>query len=114
MNYFTKLALYPIFVILNLYPGLIAADLNAGKEKAEGVCAGCHGNDGVNGIMPSYPIIAGQHEDYLLQALTDYKSGSRKNAVMAGIASTLTKEDIINLSAYFSQLPGPLYLKKRQ
>lgn len=92
----------------------LAVDIKSGKEKAEGVCAGCHGKDGITAILPSYPILAGQHEDYLAQALYDYRSGARKNAVMSGIASTLTNEDIVNISAYFATMPSPLHLKVRQ
>ena len=104
-----------ILLISGLFSNFaFALDLNAGKEKAEGVCAGCHGKDGITAILPSYPILAGQHQDYLSQALHDYKSGARKNAVMSGIASTLTNEDITNISAYFSTMPSPLHLKIRQ
>ena len=90
------------------------ADPIKGKQVAGGVCAGCHGKDGITAILPSYPILAGQHQDYLSQALHDYRSGARQNAVMSGIASTLTNEDITNISAYFSTMPSPLHLKIRQ
>jgi cytochrome c553 len=114
MNSYLKLIGFVFFTSLFIVNPASGADLDAGKEKAEGVCAGCHGKDGVTAILPSYPIIAGQHQDYLTQALHDYKSGARNNAVMSGIASTLSNEDIINISAYFSTMPSPLYLKKRQ
>jgi cytochrome c553 len=48
-----------------------------------------------------------------LRALTDYKSGARKNAIMAGMAAPLTKEDIANLAAYYASLPGPMKIIKR-
>ena len=84
-----------------------AADIAAGKDKAV-VCQACHGADG-NGIGdPQYPNIAGQYADYLAKALHDYKSGARKNAIMAGFATTLSDEDIANLSAYFASQTGPL------
>ena len=108
-------SIYFIMFLLGSFSNYASAvDLVAGKEKAEGVCAGCHGKDGITAILPTYPILAGQHEDYLSQALHDYKSGARQNAVMSGIASTLTNEDITNISAYFSTMPGPLHLKVRQ
>lgn len=80
-----------------------ASDPVAGKAKAEQVCATCHGLDGV-GIDDTYPVLSGQYADYLEKALKDYRSGARKNAIMAGFAATLTDEDIANVSAYYSQL----------
>ena len=85
-----------------------AADLAKGAEKAEQVCAACHGKDGKTPIDPSYPILAGQHADFLAQAMRDYKSGARKNAVMSAQASLLSSDDIENLSAYYASLPSDL------
>jgi cytochrome c553 len=65
------------------------------------VCASCHGPDGV-GILPDYPTLAGQHRDYLEQALHAYRKGTRKNAIMNGFAATLKDEDIKALAAWFS------------
>jgi cytochrome c553 len=74
--------------------------------KAGQTCVACHGIDGV-GIMPEYPNLAGQHADYIEQALKAYRSGQRKNPVMAGMAGPLTDEDIKALAAYYSaQRPG--------
>ena len=69
---------------------------------AAAVCVTCHGNDGM-GISPDYPILAGQHQDYLEQALRDYKAGKRKNAVMAGIIGGVEEKDIPALAKYFAQ-----------
>ncbi len=91
-----------------------ALTIKEAEEKANQVCAACHGKDGVNGVLPSYPIIAGQYSDYLNQALMDYKSGARKNAVMGGIAATLTKEEMVGLARYFASLPTPLNDKNRK
>ncbi|HWJ04792.1 MAG TPA: c-type cytochrome [Steroidobacteraceae bacterium] len=74
--------------------------------KAGQTCVACHGNDGV-GILPEYPNLAGQHEDYLANSLRAYKSGVRKNAIMAGMAAPLTEQDIRELAKYYSaQRPG--------
>ncbi len=81
-----------------------AADAEQGKAKAQQVCVACHGMDGV-GIDETYPILAGQYADYLERALMDYRSGARKNAIMAGFAATLTDQDIANLALYYSTLP---------
>ena len=68
-------------------------------------CKSCHGADG-NSQLPDYPKLAGQHRDYLEKALRDYKSGARKNPIMAGFAAALTKDDIANLAAWFSAQPA--------
>ena len=69
--------------------------------KAAQTCVACHGIDGV-GILPEYPNLAGQYEDYLRHALKAYRSGQRKNAVMAGMAAPLTDADIKELARYYS------------
>jgi cytochrome c553 len=74
--------------------------------KASHTCVACHGNDGI-GILPEYPSLSGQHADYLEEALRAYRSGQRRNAVMAGMASALTDEDIEDLARYYAaQKPG--------
>ena len=90
-----------------------AGNIALGKVKADQACAACHGADGVKSIDGSYPILAGQYEDFLVRALSDYKSGARKNAIMAGMAAPLSKEDIANLAAYYASLPGQLKIIKR-
>jgi cytochrome c553 len=64
-------------------------------------CVACHGADGVS-ISTDYPNLAGQHRDYLEQALKDYKAGKRKNAVMAGIIAGVKEEDIPALAKFFA------------
>jgi cytochrome c553 len=81
-----------------------------GKEKA-GLCSTCHGPDGNAPIAPEYPRLAGQPNDYLEKALRDYKSGKRKNPLMAPQAQNLSKQDIKDLAAYFSGLDGDLRVK---
>ena len=87
-----------------------AADLAAGKAKAAEVCAACHGADG-NSPSPDFPKLAGQHPEYLAKALSDYKSGQRKNAIMAGFAAPLSKQDIDNLASYYGAQPAVLSAK---
>ena len=81
-----------------------AANPAAGKEKAKS-CAAFHGPDG-NSAAPDFPRLAGQHYDYLVKSLSDYKAGERKNAIMAPQAANLSKRDIEDLAAYFSQQQG--------
>ena len=87
-----------------------AGDAAKGKEKAA-ACGTCHGPDGNTPIMPEYPRLAGQPDDYLEKALRDYKSGKRKNPLMAPMAQNLSKQDMKDLAAYFSGLKGDLKVK---
>ena len=80
--------------------------------EAAAVCVSCHGTDGV-GIAPEYPTLAGQHADYLRRALTDYKRGGRKNAVMAGFVGGLSDADIAALARYYAAQPGLTTPSKR-
>ncbi len=81
-----------------------SAKVARGQEKAA-VCTACHGQGGVS-TTGNWPTLAGQHEDYLKQALSQYKAGGRKDPVMAGQAINLTDDDIADLAAYFSTMPG--------
>jgi cytochrome c553 len=89
----------------------IKGDPEAGKKKAE-ACAACHGQDG-NSPTPTFPRLAGQHEDYLRKALQDYKSGERKNAIMNGMAAPLSDKDQSDLAAYFASQPSSVYVVKQ-
>jgi cytochrome c553 len=93
-----------------LLPPAVAANLAAGQAKAKEICQACHGLDG-NSATPDYPKLAGQYPDYLAKALRDYKSGARKNPIMAGFAGALTAQDIENLSSYYAQQPPVLARK---
>lgn len=85
-----------------------AADVEAGKKKVQEVCAACHGLDGATPTTPEYPKLAGQYPDYIQKALRDYKSGARKNPIMAGFAQTLTAKDMENVAWYFYTQPSNL------
>lgn len=87
-------------------------DVARGAEKAGTVCAACHGPDG-NSQIPTNPILAGQYEDYIVQALKSYREGSRQSAIMAGFAGPLTDQEIADLAAYFSSQKGPLQTAPR-
>jgi cytochrome c553 len=85
-------------------------DAAKGKEKAA-FCSACHGQDGNTPLSPEYPKLAGQPDDYLEKALRDYKSGKRKNPLMGPQAQNLSKQDMKDLAAYFSNLSGDLKVK---
>lgn len=89
---------------------LAVGDIEAGKEKST-ACAACHGVDG-NSASGAFPIIAGQHADYIRHALNAYKSGKRNNPIMQGTVASLSDDDIANLSAYFSSQTGLKTLKR--
>lgn len=88
---------------------LAGGNAQAGKAKAAQVCAACHGADGTKPTAAQYPVLAGQHYDYLVRALKDYKSSKRKNPIMQGFAATLSQQDIENVAAWFSSQSSRLY-----
>jgi cytochrome c553 len=120
MNRFL-LALAGASLLLSSTPSS-AADLAAGKAVYEKLnCASCHGADAKSPIDPAYPILAGQHADFLAHALKAYQRGAqgaastanvRKNAVMGAFAVQLSAQDISNVTAWLSAQPGPLSVKK--
>jgi cytochrome c553 len=95
---------FPLIVAFAAMP-TVAADLAAGQAKVKEICQACHGLDG-NSQTPDYPKLGGQYPDYLQKALRDYKSGARKNPIMAGFAGALTDKDIENLAAYYASQPA--------
>ena len=80
----------------------LAEDSEAVKQKAEQVCAACHGSEGKKPATPDAPRLAGQYDDYLEHSLLEYQSGARQNAVMNGFAKGLTAQEIRALAQYFS------------
>lgn len=99
-------------LILALFLGATAAvqakgDPEAGKTKSL-TCAACHGSDG-NSAIDMNPKLAGQHQGYLVKQLTEFKLASqtagkegRNSLLMNGQAATLSEQDILDVSAYFS------------
>jgi cytochrome c553 len=87
--------------VLGIGVAQAAGDVQAGKAKSA-TCAGCHGANG-EGISPN-PALAGKGEDAIAQALKDYKSGKRDNAIMKGMVSALSDGDMANLAAFYASL----------
>jgi cytochrome c553 len=81
-------------------PSLAAGSKEAGQAKSA-TCMACHGMDG-NSVNPEWPNLAGQHPSYILGQLKAFKSGERKNDLMAPMAMILSDEDMADLAAYFS------------
>ena len=69
-------------------------------------CVACHGADGGKTVAPDYPKLSGQPADYLVRALQDYKSGKRKNPIMAGIISGVDEKDFAAIAEFFSRQQG--------
>ncbi len=90
-----------IMMALSNFAAHAAGDAEKGKAIVTQVCAACHNADG-NSVVTVNPKLAGQHPSYLVKQLTNFKEGKRKNAVMSGIAASLSPEDMQNLAAYFS------------
>ncbi len=83
-------------------------DVARGQQIAAGVCVACHALDGTRGISAN-PILQGQHGEYLVKQLREYKSGARENAIMKGFASTLTDDDMRHVAAFYASrkaVPG--------
>jgi cytochrome c553 len=89
-----------------VYASLVAADpppkpdLARGKQIASTVCVACHGADG-NSVVPTNPVLAGQHGDYIAAQLAAFKSGARASPIMQPMASGLSPEDMRNVGAWF-------------
>ena len=109
------LAAAAVLVSFNAFAG---GNIDAGKQAAEKYnCFSCHGKDYNTPIDPSYPKLAGQHEDYLVTAMTAYKRGAdgangRGNAIMGAQVKPLSNKDIRDIAAYLHSLPGTLVLRK--
>ncbi len=96
-----------IVIGLSLMSGqaLAAGDAAAGQAKAA-ICAACHGADGI-AVIPGYPNLKGQNEQYIVSSINAYKNKERNGglaAVMQAQASMLSDADVANLAAYYANL----------
>jgi cytochrome c553 len=120
---FLQTGLLPVFVLALMAaassmasepPPAAAAkpDLAKGQATAA-VCSACHTADGSRG-SPANPILAGQHPEYLVKQLEQFKKGERKNAIMQGFAATLSTEDMRNVAAFYaSKQAKPGFAKQK-
>ena len=107
-----KRALVAMLALLLAGTAQAAGNAEAGKSKAAQVCAACHGPEGNKPAAPENPILAGQHQDYLVKALKDYKAGKRSNAIMKGFAATLSNRDMEDLAAWFASQKSNLHFQR--
>jgi cytochrome c553 len=112
MNPGMKAAIAGLLAAGLVQPVLAAGNAQRGKVKAEQVCAACHSVDGSKPVAPDQPILAGQHYDYLVRALRDYKSGARNNVVMKSMADPLSRQDIEDVSAWYASQPAKLQSRR--
>jgi cytochrome c553 len=85
-------------------------DVEAGRQKAV-TCQPCHGPDG-NSTVPLFPILAGQTARYLYLQLRDFKEQRRQDPQMSPMAAALSREDMLDLAAFFAaQKPRPTAFK---
>jgi cytochrome c553 len=92
-----------IAAFLNAGGGLPNREVAGTPPPATQTCVACHGADGAKTVAPDYPKLAGQPADYILHALKDYKSGKRKNPIMAGIISGVDEKEFEGLAQFFSR-----------
>ena len=78
-----------------------APDPTRGATLATSVCAACHSTDGSRGAATN-PIIQGQHPDYLVKQLAEFKAGKRKSPIMQPIAAALSEQDMKNVAAFYA------------
>lgn len=81
-----------------------SAQIERGKAKAA-ICAACHGETGIS-ETPNWPTLAGQHKDYLVEVMSQYRNGQRDDPVMAGQLINLSDNDIEDLAAFYAAQPG--------
>jgi len=95
-----KTLLIALILILTSTPVFAAGDKAAGKSKAIH-CQVCHGKNGLS-FNPLYPVLAGQHKEYIIKQLKDFKAKRRPNPIMNQIAAPLTEQDMEDLAAFFN------------
>ena len=96
----TIIILASILITSLTNPILAAGDAEAGQAKSA-TCMGCHGLAG-NSTIPNFPKLAGQGKAYIVKQLQYFKSGERGNAMMAGVALSLSDQDMEDVAAYYS------------
>jgi cytochrome c553 len=99
-----KIVYFSCFISVFLsHQAIAAGNPEAGAQKTQ-TCSVCHGPNG-NSINPIWPKLAGQHPQYTVKQLQDFKSGARTNPQMSPMATGLFDQDIEDIAAYFSEQP---------
>lgn len=111
MKFSTLLTAAAFFLLTSGYAAA-AGNPERGLEISE-TCQTCHGVEGNTVIDENTPRLAGQHADYLVQALEDYRDGTRDNAIMNSFAQDLSDRDIRDLAAWYASQEGLVELRIR-
>lgn len=84
-----------------------AGDVEAGRIKAN-TCMGCHGIPNYNNAYPTYrvPRLGGQHPEYIVAALKEYREGKRPHPTMHAQATALSDQDVDDIAAYLAKAPA--------
>jgi cytochrome c553 len=94
-------------------PAAAKPDMAKGEATSNGVCAACHTNDGSRG-SPANPILQGQHPEYIVKQLTEFKADKRQNPIMKGFAAQLSEQDMRNVAAFYgSKQAKPGFAKNK-
>jgi len=100
-------------VLLSFIPAIAFSAGNAAQgQNKSAVCHACHGETGKS-IQPIYPNLGGQHQDYLVKTLKEFRNGSRQNAIMSGFAANLSDADIEDISAWYASQNGLIEIKDK-
>jgi cytochrome c553 len=97
----SRIALFVFLLSVSFSSWIQAADIEAGKRKAE-ACAACHGPNG-NSTVGQFPSLAGQTARYAYLQLRDFKEGRRNDPVMSPMAANLSRDDMLDLASYFAE-----------
>lgn len=93
-----------IVAMSGVHDASAAGDPQRGREIAT-ACSACHGLDG-SSPSPAFPILGGQHQEYLVQAMLAYQAGTRADSIMGGAIRTLGRQQIEDVAAWFSTQKG--------
>ena len=94
-------------------PVAAAVEPAKGAAISTSVCSACHTNDGSRGIAAN-PILQGQHPEYLVKQLSEFKSGQRVNPIMSGMVAALSEADMKNVAAFYaSKVAKPGFAKNK-
>jgi cytochrome c553 len=106
MMKFVRVGAIAAAITLSL-PAFAEGNVEAGRVKAN-TCMGCHGIPQYNNAYPTYrvPKLGGQHRDYIVAALKEYRSGNRPHKTMQAQAASLSDQDIEDIASYFEHAPA--------
>ena len=108
-----KIQLTVVASVFSLLPALAFSAGSAAKgQHKSAVCHACHGVNGKS-TQPIYPNLGGQHQDYLVKTLQEFRDGTRKNAIMSGFAANLSDADIEDIAAWYASRDGLTEIKDK-